>query len=80
MVGGVNLILDPDRFGSLGRLPVAQARAELAAQWGDTGTSFADVAGELRVPERTPDLDTLLRELGRNPDVARWASERSERQ
>jgi cobalt-zinc-cadmium efflux system outer membrane protein len=37
------------------------------------------VAGDLELPARIPDVDTLLGELGHNPDIARWQSEHGER-
>ena len=57
-----------------------EARAELAAKWGDGHPGFERVAGELGVPAGVPDVDTLLGELPHNPDVARWKSESGERE
>jgi cobalt-zinc-cadmium efflux system outer membrane protein len=55
------------------------ARAELAARWGDTRAGFNRVTGDLALPAQIPDLDALLGELQRNPDLARWQSEHGER-
>jgi cobalt-zinc-cadmium efflux system outer membrane protein len=56
-----------------------EARAELAAKWGDMQPGFERVTGELGIPTGVPELDALT-DLTRNPDVARWTSESGERE
>jgi outer membrane protein, heavy metal efflux system len=61
------------------RREVAAARCRLAAQWGVDAPRFSEAAGDLdRVPAVAP-LDSLVRQLERNPRVARFALERGRR-
>ncbi|MCK9393998.1 MAG: TolC family protein [Methylobacter sp.] len=56
------------------------ARKRLAAGWGSTTARFESVAGNLdSLPEPTS-LDSLQQRLSKNPDLARWATEITQRQ
>lgn len=56
------------------------ARVRLAAMWGATSPRFDAVAGRLDDLGPPPDRDALEQEIGRNPDLQRWAAEISSRQ
>lgn len=56
------------------------ARKRLAATWGSTDPSFTRVTGKLKGVSEIPSYKELQELLSRNPDIARWATEMSERQ
>lgn len=56
------------------------ARKRLAAGWGNTTPHFQAVAGDLETIREPPPLEALLQRLEKNPDLARWATEISQRQ
>lgn len=60
-------------------LALEQAREELASLWGGGGSDFERVAGNLE-PGELPSLESLLAELPRHPDIARWETELEQRQ
>lgn len=52
------------------------ARVRLAATWGSTTAGFSEAAGALEENIEAPPSETaLLRQVGDNPDLARWATE-----
>lgn len=62
------------------RRELATARGNLAAQWGARSAAFEDAVGQLdRIPPVQP-LALLTAKLFRNPQLARWASERDKRE
>lgn len=62
------------------RKELEAARKRLAAGWGSTTARFESVAGNLdSLPEPTS-LDSLQQRLSKNPDLARWATEITQRQ
>ncbi|MDD4904557.1 MAG: TolC family protein [Methylobacter tundripaludum] len=56
------------------------ARKRLAATWGNTEPRFEAVKGDLDTVMSLPSLDSLLRRLDKNPDLARWATEITQRE
>ena len=56
------------------------ARKRLAATWGNTKPRFETVKGDLDTVVSLPSLDSLLRRLDKNPDLARWATEITQRE
>ena len=56
------------------------ARKRLAASWGGTEPRFEAVAGNLDATQSLPSLASLLQRLANNPDLARWATEITQRQ
>jgi outer membrane protein, heavy metal efflux system len=56
------------------------ARKQLASNWGSTTPRFQSVAGELNTVQVPPALNTLEKRLSNNPDLARWATEITQRQ
>ncbi len=56
------------------------SRKRLAATWGSTAPLFARGQGDLGPVSTIPSLPQLARHLSRNPDLARWAAEISQRQ
>jgi len=56
------------------------ARKRLAATWGNTEPRFEAVKGDLDAIMPLPSLDSLQRRLDKNPDLARWATEITQRQ
>jgi cobalt-zinc-cadmium efflux system outer membrane protein len=56
------------------------ARKRLAATWGNTEPRFAAVKGDLDAVMSLPSLDSLRRRLDNNPDLARWATEITQRE
>lgn len=56
------------------------ARKQLAAGWGSTTPLFKAVAGDLESIREPPPLEALFQRLEKNPDLARWATEISQRQ
>jgi cobalt-zinc-cadmium efflux system outer membrane protein len=56
------------------------ARKRLAATWGSTMPHFKSVQGNLNKISQPPSLDDLTLRLEQNPDLARWATEISQRQ
>ncbi len=73
---------------ALGRVTIERARAEreldaartlLAASWGTEEARFTSLSGDLATRTRLPAEATLVGALVRNPDIARFATERDER-
>lgn len=56
------------------------ARKRLAASWGSAAPRFEAVAGDLNAIRPPPSLESLLQRLANNPDLARWATEITQRQ
>ncbi|MDO9049841.1 MAG: TolC family protein [Methylobacter sp.] len=56
------------------------ARKRLAATWGNTEPRFEAVKGNLDAVMSLPSLDSLRRRLDKNPDLARWATEITQRE
>jgi len=56
------------------------SRKHLAATWGNTEPRFEAVKGDLDTVMSLPSLDSLLRRLDKNPDLARWATEITQRE
>lgn len=57
------------------------ARSRLASGWGSTTARFESVAGSLdSIPSAPTSLDSLQQRLSKNPDLARWATEITQRQ
>jgi cobalt-zinc-cadmium efflux system outer membrane protein len=59
---------------------VETARRELSAAMGEPNPSFAAAAGELPEDLNVPDAGQLVARMGGNPDLARWDTERAQRQ
>jgi len=59
---------------------LASARARLAATWGSSVPRFERASGVLRRPGAPPAREAILERLHRNPDLARWKSERERRE
>ena len=64
--------IDPQRA----RRSLESARKRLAAAWGARAAGFDAVAGELGEISAVPSSDVLSRLVWRNPDVARWDTEK----
>jgi len=63
------------------RKELEAARKRLAAGWGGTTARFESVAGNLdSIPSAQASLDALQQRLSNNPDLARWATEITQRQ
>lgn len=56
------------------------ARKRLAAGWGSTAPHFEAVTGKLENIQTPAALETLRQRLSNNPDLARWATEITQRQ
>lgn len=56
------------------------ARKRLAAGWGNTTPRFKAVSGNLESIQVPASLDSLAQRLSKNPDLARWATEITQRQ
>lgn len=56
------------------------SRKRLAAAWGNTIPQFEKVAGNLGSLPSIPPVEQLAQRLSQNPDLARWATEISQRQ
>jgi cobalt-zinc-cadmium efflux system outer membrane protein len=56
------------------------ARKRLAAGWGSTTARFESVSGNLENIQVPASLDSLAQRLSKNPDLARWATEITQRQ
>ncbi len=56
------------------------ARKRLAATWGSATPRFERAEGDLGSVSPIPSLDQLALRLSQNPELARWATEMSERQ
>uniref|UniRef100_UPI00402BEC16 TolC family protein n=1 Tax=Methylomonas sp. PHL2-19 TaxID=3438878 RepID=UPI00402BEC16 len=56
------------------------ARKRLAAGWGSTAPRFEAVSGNLENIQVPTSLDSLAQRLSKNPDLARWATEITQRQ
>lgn len=60
---------------------LAASRTALAAMWGSAEPRFSAVRGDLTADVLAPPpLGELAARIGSNPDVARWESERAERE
>jgi cobalt-zinc-cadmium efflux system outer membrane protein len=55
-------------------------RLDLAAQWGEKRATFSSVTGNLDQMKPIPSLESLSSQLHRNPDLARWTTERQKRE
>jgi cobalt-zinc-cadmium efflux system outer membrane protein len=56
------------------------ARKRLAATWGNTEPRFEAVTGDLDTVKPLPSLESLRRRLDKNPDLARWTTEITQRE
>jgi cobalt-zinc-cadmium efflux system outer membrane protein len=56
------------------------ARKRLASGWGSTIPRFDAVTGNLETIQAPASLESLLQRLSKNPDLARWATEITQRQ
>ncbi|MBV8413857.1 MAG: TolC family protein [Verrucomicrobia bacterium] len=56
------------------------ARLNLAAQWGEKEAVFPAVMGNLDQVSKLPSLESLNAKLHRNPNVAKWTTEREKRE
>ncbi|MFO1417420.1 MAG: TolC family protein [Methylotetracoccus sp.] len=56
------------------------ARKRLAALWGSTKPEFEHAVGELHAVSPIPELQQLLDKIEQNPELARWATELTQRQ
>jgi cobalt-zinc-cadmium efflux system outer membrane protein len=59
---------------------LVSARASLAASWGGEKAYFTKAAGDLTRLPPTPSETRFLESIAQAPEVARWASERKERE
>lgn len=55
------------------------ARRKLAALWGDTNATFADLQADLFARPPLPNFDELSARIHRSPELTRWTSEKSVR-
>jgi cobalt-zinc-cadmium efflux system outer membrane protein len=62
------------------RRDLETARGNLAAQWGAKKATFSSVTGNLDQIRPIPSLELLKGKLQRNPDLARWMTERQRRE
>jgi len=62
------------------RKELQAARKRLAADWGSTTPRFDSVIGNLDSLPAPASLDSLQQRLSKNPDLARWATEITQRQ
>ncbi len=56
------------------------ARRQLAALWGATNATFAELQADLFIRPALPSFDELAARINRSPELARWASEKSVRE
>jgi cobalt-zinc-cadmium efflux system outer membrane protein len=56
------------------------ARVNLAAQWGAKRAAFPSAVGNLDQLTPIPSLESLSRKLKKNPDLAKWTTERQKRE
>jgi len=56
------------------------SRQRLASSWGSTQPTFTTALGNLQDIQQPPLLQDLLQRIKENPDLARWATEISQRQ
>jgi cobalt-zinc-cadmium efflux system outer membrane protein len=56
------------------------ARLDLAAQWGEKKAVFPAAVGNLEQVSKLPSLESLNAKLHRNPNVAKWTTEREKRE
>ena len=56
------------------------ARHNLAVGWAETEPKFNYALGNLETISTVPTLKTLMQKFDQNPDIARWATELSQRQ
>jgi outer membrane protein, heavy metal efflux system len=62
------------------RRDLETARVNLAAQWGVKKAMFPSVTGNLDQLRPIPSLESLKAKLQKNPDLARWTTERQKRE
>ena len=62
------------------RRDLETARVHLAAQWGAKKATFPSVTGNLDQLRPIPSLESLNAKLQKNPDLARWTTERQKRE
>jgi outer membrane protein, heavy metal efflux system len=62
------------------RRDLERARVNLAAQWGAKRATFPSVTGNLDQLRPIPSLESLKAKLEKNPDLARWTTERQKRE
>jgi len=62
------------------RRDLETARVNLAAQWGAKKATFPSVTGNLDQLRPIPSLESLKAKLQKNPDLARWTTERQKRE
>ena len=67
-----------DRDRAHGEL--ASARTRLAAMWGSNNPGFDSVAGDLAAVPLIPSFDSLIEQVGTNPELAGWTSAIVERE
>lgn len=67
-----------DRDRAHGEL--ASARTRLAAMWGSNSPGFDSVAGDLAAVPVIPSFDSLIEQVGTNPELAGWMSAIVERE
>ena len=77
-----NLSVSLAQIGSAqARRDLLAAKARLAAQWGETkSVRFDGVSGDLDRLEELPAFPVLVARLSRNPQLARWTTEREKRE
>lgn len=61
------------------RRELLAAKAQLASRWGATAPRFSSASGRLDPLPPLPALQTLSARLQRNPQLARWTTEREKR-
>lgn len=71
---------DARTHATSGELALAAARRRLAATWGGAEPDFERAAGDLDLVSPPPPIGDLRADLDRNPDLARFAAERAERE
>lgn len=59
---------------------IEAARKRLAATWGSTEPRFDTVVGDLETIKAPPTLESLVQRIEKNPDLARWVTELTQRQ
>lgn len=62
------------------RRELVAARKRLSANWGTTAPAFARAEGDLSQVRLLPELSRLLDRAAANPDLARWGTERAQRE
>jgi cobalt-zinc-cadmium efflux system outer membrane protein len=56
------------------------ARERLAAMWGSNNVTFTEAQGDFETLRAIPAFDQLINKLQENPDLARWRTEREQRE